>query len=401
MKKLILVFIISFSVVSGFGQDTGLKFDPYISVRAFFGYHKAFIPENDKAVYTDNETDLIYRLQANSRFGVNFTSGKVRGVAELGLQNHSTATTSGNYVYLRLANITYDFGLFQITLGQDYTPYTWCAIDADYADDNNMTGFGASYDGRQPLLRIESQGFYIVFISPGRTVKNGSAYSGTGSDPVLGSYSGDTTALFPKTAAGYDYKSNGFIAGFGGAINAVKINDSVEDSTPPVDIDGKTILSYIAYLHGDMILGIIRLRLNFAFGQNAGNFGIVLNPGVSAGNFDSITYDADFLKNSAYAFDDGGSVKNSRHMEGYINVIIKFTGNFQAGVAAGYQSDKLDMDKAEADRQVIYAVDLKYSVDKNLSFSPAFSYRDYMKDINGEEQGSEYYAGVKVQFDIY
>lgn len=406
MNRLMLILSICLYTAGVAAQESSINIDPYISVRAFFGYHKSNMPDSLEAYYADNEMDMVYRLQANTRFGMNFTTGKVKGVAELGFQSHSTATTSGSYVYLRLANITYDFGAYRITLGQDYTPYSWFAVEADYVDDNNMTGFGASYDGRQPLIRIESKGLYLALISPCKTVKNNTAYtadglgSGSGSDPVLGSYSGDTTVLFPKTALGYDYRTEGFIAGFGGALNAVKINDSVHDATPPADINGKTILSYIVYVHGDVILGVFKLRANFACGQNAGNFGIVLNPGVGQGNLDSISYDSDFLKNSAYAYDDSGSIKNSRHIEGYVNAIIKFNDIFQIGAAAGYQSDKVDIDGAKADRQMIYAVDAKYTVDKYLSFSPAFSCRDYMKDMNGEEQGSEYYGGVKVQFDI-
>lgn len=387
MKKFLLLLSACLCAAGAFAQEVTVKFDPYVSLRGFYGYHGMSIPSESKTSYADNETDMTYMLQGNSRVGANFAVGKVKAVVELGLDPNSTTT-----VPLRLAYATYDFGAFQFKVGQDYTPYTWLAGAADVVNDNNMQGFGAAYDGRKPQIMISTNGLYVSFIAPNKTIANGYGISGdllnTASTAV------DTTVLIPKTAIGYDYKADGVIVGLGGAYNAVKINESSQTTTDA--LDGKKIVSYLGYVHADLTLGMLLFKANFAYGQNAGNFGLNL----TSNNTDSVSTKTAFGKNPGFATEDNDSIKNSKHMEGYVNIIAKLSSDFQIGAAAGYQSDKLDIDGAKADTQIIYAVDAKYAVDKNLAFCPTFSYRDYVKNGADADQPTEYYTGVKIQFDI-
>jgi len=362
----VLVFILALAPVRVFAKEagSGVTFSPFASIRALFGYRNNDLPDGSSVA--DDETDLVYRLQGNSRVGANFKAGdKVTGTVDIGLQSS---------VNLRHANATYDFGFVKFLVGQDDTPYSWYA-NADYTDDNNLTGFGVSSDGRNPQVKVSSNGFYIDFIGASRN---------TGSITA-----DDTTVLYPKTAIGYDFKAEGVQAGLGGVYNAVKLNGGA--------LDGKTISSWLGYVHGDVAFGIVGIRANLAYAQNAGNFGLSLSPG----NSDSLASNySDAYKTAAYAAAVGTTIKNSTHLEGFINSYVNLIPDLVVDLAVGYQQDKIDVSGAKADAQILYAVDAVYSVDKNLSFSPAVSYRDYLKDSAGDKQGSEYYAGVKVQFDL-
>jgi len=371
MKKFRIVTILSAMMLifssSLFAEGTELsvkKFDPYAVIKAYYGYH------NTSPEVGDSETDLAYRLQTNSRFGANFEVENVKLQVELGLQSA---------VNLRLAVAAVDFGPLKVTLGQTYTPYTWLAT-GDYVDDNNFTGFGASYDGRTPQLRLDLAGAYVSFIGVSRNTTG--AYGATTTTAIK-----DTTALAPKTSIGYDYKSGASVFGFGGAGNIVKINDSTSAANK------KNIKSWLGYVHTNAVLGDFIFRGNFAYGQNTGNFGIL---NVEKGNTDALIQT---FSTSASAVQSGTSLKNTTTIEGYINPQYKLTSDLLIGAGVGYA--KADNDTyTKADAQIAYFVDAKYNINKYFSILPEFAYRDYLKDKNGVKQGTEYYSGVQLQISI-
>ena len=87
------------------------------------------------------------------------------------------------------------------------------------------------------------------------------------------------------------------------------------------------------------------------------------------------------------------------NFEGYINPMFKVSPEFMIGAGYGYaQVDRDDFKKKDA--QQAYFIDAKYSITKNFSVLPEFSYRDFMKDKNGVKQGKEYYAGAQIQLNI-
>ncbi len=377
MKKVVALLSMLAVSASAFAESA-FKFDPYASIRAYYGYHNdGGFDDSFKTSVKDNELDQVYRVQGNTRFGANFSADNVKSKVELGLDST---------VSLRIATMAVDFGGATLKVGQDYTPYTWLA-EGDYADDNNLQGFGASYDGRTPQITISSNGVYAAFIKPTRT------YS-TDSTVGFGTIA-DTSVIYPKIALGYDYDADGIKFGFGGAFQQFKLNDS-SVATPSV-YDGKKITSYLAYVHTDLTFGMIVLRANVAYGQNAANFGIKLTPG----NTETIdTTSVVASKFQGQALTESGSIKNSTHIEGYINPQVKLSPELTIGIGYGYQSDKSKVSEAKADVQTAYFVDAKYKVNNYFTVCPDFVYRDYMKNESDVKQGHEYYAGMKFQADF-
>ncbi len=408
MKKLlVLSAAIAALSTSAFAQTAdapALKFNPYLSVRMYAGVHNQDLAEN--STYADNEADAAYRLQGNTRFGAKMAIENISGVMELGLDANNVNTSNSADAYLRLAFATWTAGDLKITIGQTYTPYTWVNPLGDVVDDNGMGGFGTTYDGRQPLISFSYSGLYISFIKPstqtGKITGSKVTYTVTGNSAltdIKASYSvNDTTVLMPKTAIGYDYKADGFTAGLGGAMNYIKINDD------GAALDGKKILSWIGYAHTDMTLGgMFMIRANVAYGQNAGNFGIATLPTPKTGNVDTLANDSKNLTTAyvAMATEESGSLKNSKHLEGYISPAIKFGPEFLLACGIGYEQEKSDaIAYDKADRQMLYFVNARVAFDKYFSITPELSYRDYMKDASGKDQGAEWYAGAKFQADI-
>jgi len=375
LKKIFLLTIAISAIMSGArlsAESTELsvkKTDIYAVIKVYYGYRNSS-PESG-----ESETDLAYRLQSNSRFGLKAEIENVRVNVELGLMSP---------VYLRLAYATAVYGDLKITAGQDYTPYDWTA-SGDYVDDNNCLGFGASYDGRLPLIRLELYGAYLSLITPSRATPG---ITGSGASGAVK----DTTVLFPKTAIGYDYISGLSVLGFGGVVNAVKIND------PLCSADGKNIVSWFGYAHTNACLGSFILRGNFAYGQNSGNFGIL---NTTTGNPDTMALSAGFSSFSASssAVPAGTKIKSTTCIEGYINPQYMITSALTIGGGVGYARAENDTYKSP-DAQICYFADIKYNLSRYISIMPGFVYRDYMKDKDGNRQGSEYYAGTQVQISI-
>ncbi len=363
-----------FAASAVLAQDTTItvkKFDPYASIRVFLGYHNT-----DPAKPAKGETELINRLQSNTRFGAKMEIEGVKAHVEFGLNTNS----AGDPAYLRLAYATYDFNGIQFMAGQNYTPYFFPAV-GDYADDNNLNGFGTSYDGRQQQIMVSWNGLYVSLIETSKTT---TGVSGSGTDGVIK----DTTVQYPKVAAGYDFKSGANVFGIGGAYNTVKIND--QGSV----MDGKKLASWITYAHANLALGDFTLRGNAMYGVNTGNFGLVSSP--KAANADSIAA----VSMPTEVVVDVDKFEDTKHFEGFINPMYKITQSLLIGLGAGYAQVKNDA-YAKTDKQVAYFINAKYNINKYFHIAPEFAYRDFIKDETGADEGTEYYAGAKVQFDVF
>jgi len=357
--------LVPYTNLSAEDTEPALKtFDPYAVIKMYSGYRS-----NDTET-GENEKEMAYRLQSNTRAGVKFKIENISAQFELGIYSS---------VYLRLACVSMDYGTFRITLGQTYSPYSWFA-GGDYADDNNMIGFGAAYDGRIPQVRLDAHGFYLTFMTESR---NTTGITDGGSS---GSVS-DTTALAPKTAAGYDFAAGGTILGLGGAFNAVKINDPVSAA------DGKILASWLLYGHANAVLGDFTLKANAIYGVNSGNFGLM-----------NITNPDTLGSKSGYSFpssvvQSGSGLEPTRVIAGYINPSCMLTPSLSAGAGVGFaQADNDTFSKK--DSQVAYFINFRYTITNCFSILPEFSYREFLKDSDGKAQGSEYYTGVQIQISI-
>ncbi len=415
MKKLIILCLavaaLSTSAIAQTPDATALTFNPYLSVRMYAGEHHQNLAEG--STYADNEADLAYRLQGNTRFGAKMAAEGISGTVEFGLDANNLNTSNSADAYLRLAFATWSLGDFKVMAGQNYTPYTWVNPYGDVVDDNGMGGFGTTYDGRQPEITFSYTGLYLSFIKPSTTttgIKGGKATytaSGTAANTETDTVN-DTTVYMPKTAAGFDFKTEGFTAGLGGAVNWFKINDPKAGSDLSGYLDGKKIISWIGYFHTEASTGMFIVRANVAYGQNAGNFGIVTITTPKTGNVDSIANDTtpsagykstNSTAKAACAVDNGSKIENTKHFEGYISPAVKIIPELMFACGVGYEQEK-NKTYVKTDKQIMYFANAKVSLNKYYSITPEVSYRDFMKGADGLDQGTEWYAGAKFQMDV-
>ncbi len=369
IATLFIILIFASSAFAQSGAASGLKFDPYISVRAFLGYH--YMDEAGKS----SETELVHRLQANTRIGTKMEVAGVKAHVEIGLNTNA----QGDPAYLRLAYATYNVQDFQIMVGQNYTPYFFPAT-GDYIDDNGLGSFGHASDGRNHQIMLSWKGAYVSLIETKKTTEIYDVVNDVMVEKIK------NKVVFPKVSLGYDYKFGAGMVGVGGAYNTVKIENAA------LGLDGKYLNSWITYLRFNLAVEDFVLRGSALYGFNTGDFGLDARPKA---NSDTIGID---MATSALVVD--GKFKNSKHFMGYINPMYKLTPSILIGLGAGYaQVDNSEYDKA--DRQVAYFVNMKYDINKYFHIAPEFVYRDFMKDAAGAKQGSEFYAGAKVQLDVF
>jgi len=99
-----------------------------------------------------DSTNMQFALNSTSKLGANFDFEKLMGKAEIGFGNE-------NKIYLRLLSGKYDFGNFELLVGQDYTGFNLANAACQNTSillgyENMLVGYGAAYDGRQPMIKF-------------------------------------------------------------------------------------------------------------------------------------------------------------------------------------------------------------------------------------------------------
>ena len=328
-----------FSVGAVFAQgDPAKKITPYFQIRFFTGM--SYVDDD----LNGGESDIDFRENqlVTTRMGLKGTAGKLSGNVEVGLKGSSYS----NAVYLRHAYAKYTTGNLEILFGQTWTPYF--ALMDSQAEDFVGIGYGATYDGRLPQVRVTYYGAYVALIQP-TTIASGTTAS-------------TNDSVTPKVATGYNYKSKLLDISPGFALTYEK----------PETGDG--ILSWLAYVHGSLkFFNPFYSTFNATFSQNPGDFGIYQKSIVSLKG-DSIT--------------SGGNAKGTDDVyvfEGFLELGYKFEmGKLGGGVGYVRNFDNKD------DR-IAYFVQFCFYVEQNFKITPSFLYVDQI------EEGSEFVTGVKLQ----
>ncbi len=361
-KTLFAAMLIVFMAAGmAFAQEK--KIDPYMSVRMWLG-----VDYVDAGGQTD--FDFMEHALITSRLGFNGTLDKLSMKVEVGLKDNSY----GKGLYVRHFYGKYKSGGLEVLFGQTWTPYTY--IMGCFAGDFVGLGYGATFDGRLPMVKIGYAGLYIAAIQQ-KGIFNGSDSSSsttqtvdtTTSDAAQAVDSTTTTTDYdnymPKVAIGYEYKSDTLEIGPGFAINYTKIDG------------GSSVTSFIAYVHGKVKFGAPFIKFNATVSQNPGDFGIIQTSAVLPLGTNGLSGSNAKGADDVYVF------------EGFIDLGYKL-GFGTASIGAGYVNNFETKDE----RLALYAQVL-IPVQKYFKVVPTVLYIDHFED-----QGRELVAGVKLQADI-
>jgi hypothetical protein len=116
--------------------------------------------------HIDDDSDLGWANQANSRLGARVSAGDISGRIELALVDEGTRG-----VRTRLVWGQWDFGIGSIRIGRDYSPSElWNGSNQRWWTDNALTGTGYFYAGRNDQIKfifpVGGGEFQFAFVEP-------------------------------------------------------------------------------------------------------------------------------------------------------------------------------------------------------------------------------------------
>jgi hypothetical protein len=268
MKKLFAV-LASFAILAAFAVPaSATEGDVEARIQAleeafqcswkFYGSARmATFWEKDDAVRTkhgvDDDTDMNWALQGNSRIGARVNLGDVSGRFEYG-------HTSSNGATLRLLYGEWNFGAGKLLIGQDYTPMTFWISNQVWGDDNDLLGFGQQYHGREQQVKLTFGNFQIAAINPD---VNADDVGLTGFDDVAAV---DTDSVIPKLVASYDINAGPLKTRITGAYQTFDVVRLVGTSEDEQSVDSWQIAGAAIY-----DIGPFFLKGGIYYGENLRN----------------------------------------------------------------------------------------------------------------------------------
>lgn len=318
---------------------------PYASVRFGTFYHITDPQVGDK------DADLTWDLAANSRFGVNATTGAIGGKVELGLRSTSAINATPTDVYTRLLYGTYKTSMGTLLVGHDYSNNWVTSAQTDY-NDKGFSGYGALDNSRQSQIKFTmDNGVYLAAINPAL---------------ALATYE----VFIPELNVGYKGKAGAF------AYNAGALFQTAKCIT-----NAKQVTSFLGYFDGKFTSGPAALLFNIGYGQNTGDMAI-----------------ASGLTGATNKYTAAGDL-NVKTIEGFIQGSFTASDMVSVNLGLGYVSDDQD-NAAKADARMALFVNAPITIAKGFTITPEIDYYDEMKNKTGAKQDKLYTVGAKWQMDF-
>jgi hypothetical protein len=360
MKKLFVLLAAVAFVVAFTAPSFAAEWSFYGSARIHTFWENYDYGDFTDGTGEDDDFDLDYQLQSNSRIGANV---KV------------TDNLTGRFEYGRDPNLRilwgeYDFGGFKLGVGQHYTPLNFFYSNQVWDGDFDLLFAGGVYNGRRPMVQGKFGGFKIALIDP--VTAN-----------IFGFDNQDTDVTIPNIQASYKFKVAGLSIDIGGGYQTYDVVDSNDDD--------ESIDSYIIALGGTYNMGPFYFAANYWMGENVGNLGMVntksrLAPAAySAGSAVYDPVDEDLLDNDGWGF----------------IVCAAFTLSDMLRFEAGYAMNSFDIDEAdEEDDTSTYYVQATITFAKGVFIVPEIGKLDFGDDPFGDDEGDLTYYGLKWQINF-
>ncbi len=388
LRNLFLALIIAILAVgTAFAQDPApavadepeakaeKKFVPYMQMRLWTGYNIKS-KESVGSGATEGETEFHENIVGVARLGAKGSYGKLRGQVEIAVKG----PTYDYGVGARHIYGAYDLGIGELLVGLTEAPYkhySGCAIG-----DNAGVGYGASWPNRVTQIKLTLFGAYIDLIKPLADGKEFLDYASTALGPVATPVA-DTKAMYPQFAVGYEFKNDLISIGPGFAMQILELEGGT--------LDGKSLTSWIGYLHGKITPGkVISINFNATYGMNTGNMGVWGGTVLPSG--------PDATANKAWTNAAGDAIENTSVIEGFGEVAVKLSP-IKILAGAAYVSASNDRYTSADSKLAIYG-QVDYEVMKGFNVIPGVLYSANMDYVDGTDQGSDIYAGIKFQMNL-
>jgi hypothetical protein len=340
----------------------------------------------------DEDSDLQWAFQGNSRIGATVKAENLKGQFELGLKGAGTGDVD---VGTRRLYGVWDFGAGKLKVGKDYTPISQFISGQVFDGDLGLLGIGTMYANRTGQISLSFGGFEVALIQPNTGLASGmtstlyvdSAAGGTGAvtritNPAF--TGGDVDTYLPKIEAKFGMAFDMFNFNIRGGYQRYSIEDAVSPATGNQnDID---VTSYAIGGDAGLNLGAFYVKGALSYGQNTGNAAWHVDGNHTAG--------------SQALFNNDDDVDDTETWMCALVLGFKFTDQMGFEGGFGYRNDDPDVNGADEDEAWEAYVQAPISLAPGVWVIPEFGYTDYMDDSAGDDEGNRWYLGGKWQIDF-
>ncbi len=314
----------------------------------------------------DDDDDLIWDFQGNSRLGAKVKADQVSGLVELAMR--SANTHDGGVNTRRLFGVWNFAPNMSLKVGKDYGLIYQEFSNSVFDADNDLNGIGTGYDFRSGAITLQIGGFELAAQEP--------------NTPDLGT-GGDVDQFMPRLQASYKMRFDKVSFRVFGGFQAYTIKDNgVGTNTDDLDVT-----TWLVGGESTVNVGAFYVSGGFNYGQN-----------WSSARWNSLGYTND---NNAGAVVNaaGDDVRDCTSWQAALVAGMKLTDTVKFEVGGGFRSD----DQSAADKKdeawQIYGQSV-ITLAPGVFLVPEIGYFDYMDNPTGVDEGYEWYAGAKWQVNF-
>jgi hypothetical protein len=346
---------------------------------------------------SDDDTDLQWDFQGNSRIGANVKAENISARFELAMKGSNAEDLD---VGTRRMFATWDFGAGKLKIGKDYTPVNQFISGQVFGGDNGLLGIGTFYGRRPGQIELQFGAFKIALISNNAELISGmadetttmnnattQAIRQTPTGPVAfvdpgttstKAFQGDVDRVVPKIELGWGMAFDTWNFNLMGGAQYYSIEDVTSfEGTGTDDVE---VTSWV--IGGDIgwNFGPGYLKAATSYSENAGNAGW-LGGGAS--------WDGDDDTNDTNTFMAAlvGGFKLSDML------------SFEAGY--GYRQDITDEGVLRDTAPWSVYLQSVIALAPGVFIIPEVGYTDFDDDTEtGDDAGSQFYLGGKWQINF-
>jgi hypothetical protein len=309
----------------------------------------------------DQDSEVQWELQGNSRLGATVKAENVGGRFELGLK---TGATGGDAdVGTRRIFGTWDFGAATLKVGKDYSPTSQFISGQVYDGDLGLLGIGTGYSARNSQIALSFGGFEVALLDP----RSGGI--------IRGLTTGDVDHYLPKIEAAWGMSFDTWNFKLNGGYQMYEIEGAgVADE----DVD---VISYTIGADAGVNFGPAYVKAAVTFGTNWADAGWHISGNGASYDGDDDTDDVDSLMAALVAG-------------------FKFTDQLTFEAGFGYREDDSDAPGEDKDEQYSGYLQAVISLAPGVWLIPEVGYYDLKNDIDDDNEGDFLYLGAKWQIDF-
>ncbi|MGD8611910.1 MAG: hypothetical protein PVJ44_14400 [Desulfobacterales bacterium] len=305
----------------------------------------------------DEDDNVNWELQGNSRLGATVKAENVGGRFEFGV-NESSITSRRLYG-------TWNFGAATLKVGKDYSPTSQFISGQAFDGDLGLLGIGTGYSSRNGQVALSFGGFEVALIDP------------SSAGIVKNMTTGDVDQYLPKIEATWGMAFDTWNFNIDGGFQYYEIENAGAGANSE-DVD---VTSYTVGADGGVNFGPAYVKGAFTWGKNWAEAGWHISSNQAVYDGDDNVWDIDSWQAALVAG-------------------FKFTDQLTFEGGFGYRSDDSDAPDEDEDEQYSYYLQSVIAMAPGVWLIPEVGYYDLKNDIEGDDEGNFFYLGAKWQIDF-